>query len=80
MRRCALRVVGATGPVEELLSRFRRYLELERGVVPAGAEALATGRSRGDFPCRSDEHLVAPSDCLHLRGKRASRRAARNTT
>ena len=42
--------------------------------------ALATGRSRGDFPCRSDEHLVAPSDCLHLRGKRASRRAARNTT
>ena len=44
-----------------------------------GAEALVTGRSRGDSPCRSDEHLVAPSDCLHLHGKRASRRAARNT-
>jgi hypothetical protein len=25
------------GPVEELLSRFRRYLEQERGLVPAAA-------------------------------------------
>ena len=45
LRRCALRVVGATGPVEELLSRFRRYLELERGVVPAAALAIQPVRT-----------------------------------
>jgi hypothetical protein len=37
------------------------------------AEALVTGRARGDLLCRCDAHPVAAGDYLPLRGKRASR-------